>query len=84
MAGRLKVTYLDGTTGSVHVPAIAQVLTEREYPGTAGANTLESAFYLAFASLRESGQVMIGFEDWLRTVDDMERDEPDASAVEQI
>ncbi len=83
MAGRLKVTYLDGTTRSVPVPAIAQVLTERAYPGTAGANTLESAFYLAFASLRESGQVTIEFDDWLRTVDDMERDDPDAPAAEQ-
>jgi hypothetical protein len=77
LAARLKVTYADGRDATVIASPRAQVETERHFTGLSETRQVETAFYLAWASLHYAGKEGTAFEEWLNTITDVEEATPD-------
>lgn len=77
MAARLKVTYADGRGEVVIASPRAQVETERHFTGLSETRQVETAFYLAWASLKWARRESAEFEEWLDQVTDVEEAEPE-------
>jgi hypothetical protein len=77
LAARLKVTYADGRDEVVIASPRAQVETERHFTGLSETRQVETAFYLAWASLKWAGREGADFEAWLDKVTDVEEATPE-------
>jgi hypothetical protein len=78
MAYKITLTYLDGTVKDVVPPPRSRIETERHFNGLGRHNAQESTFYMAWNSLKRSGDVKEEFDQWIDLLADAEEVEIEA------
>ena len=84
MGVKVLVIYVDGRRMSVPASPRAQVMTEREYKGDEETKSIESGYYLAWASLKAAGKETLDFEAWLDVIEEVEPSRVQADPTEPV
>lgn len=72
MAYKITLTYLDGTVKDVVPPPRARIETERHFNGLGRHNAQEATFYMAWVSLKKTGEAAAEFDQWIDLLADAE------------
>lgn len=81
---KFEVTYNDGTTKRALSTPKAMWDTEEKFGGITDGNRMRASFFLAWASLRDSGQEGATFEAWIGNVRNVEDLEDQAITSEDV
>jgi hypothetical protein len=79
MAYKITLTYLDGTVKDIVPPPRARIETERHFNGLGRHNAQEATFYMAWTSLKKSGEATEEFDQWIDLLADAEEVEVPAA-----